>query len=91
MTLISWCHLYNENTYQALQVTDADLSKEATPDEYIKNILPILVRNGVVHFLGFGNRLGFDPLPSDLQVSLSSFFLILSSVFDGVLLNETYM
>ncbi|KAL3851402.1 hypothetical protein ACJIZ3_013284 [Penstemon smallii] len=48
-------------------VTDADLSKEATPEEYIKNILPILLKNRVVHFLGFGNRLGFDPLPSDLQ------------------------
>ncbi|KAL0352958.1 UNVERIFIED_CONTAM: O-fucosyltransferase 8 [Sesamum angustifolium] len=48
-------------------VTDADLAKEATPNEYIKSILPILLRNGIVHFLGFGNRLGFDPLPSDLQ------------------------
>ncbi|XP_020547003.1 uncharacterized protein At1g04910 isoform X3 [Sesamum indicum] len=48
-------------------VTDADLAKEATPNEYIKNILPILLRNGIVHFLGFGNRLGFDPLPYDLQ------------------------
>ncbi|PIN07252.1 hypothetical protein CDL12_20185 [Handroanthus impetiginosus] len=48
-------------------VTDADLSKEATPDEYIEKILPILSRNGIVHFLGFGNRLGFDPLPSELQ------------------------
>lgn len=49
------------------QVTDADLSKEATPDEYIKKILPLLLENGVVHFLGFGNRLGFDPLPVELQ------------------------
>ncbi|KAL8460690.1 hypothetical protein ACS0TY_032274 [Phlomoides rotata] len=48
-------------------VTDADLSKEATPDEYIHNIYPILSRNGIVHFLGFGNRLGFESLPSDLQ------------------------
>lgn len=48
-------------------VTDADLSKEATPDEYMQNIFPILLRNGVVHFLGFGNRLGFESLPSDLQ------------------------
>lgn len=51
-------------------MTDADLAKEATPNEYIKNILPILLRNGIVHFLGFGNRLGFDPLPYDLQVKL---------------------
>ncbi|CAH1448555.1 unnamed protein product [Lactuca virosa] len=48
-------------------ITDADLTKEATSVEYIKKILPILSKNGVVHFLGYGNRLGFDPLPSDLQ------------------------
>ncbi|KAK4361210.1 hypothetical protein RND71_020162 [Anisodus tanguticus] len=28
-------------------ITDADLSKEATPDEYIKKILPLLLRNRV--------------------------------------------
>ncbi|KAL4563314.1 hypothetical protein LXL04_027354 [Taraxacum kok-saghyz] len=48
-------------------ITDADLTKEATPVEYIQKILPILLKNGVVHFLGYGNRLGFDPLPSELQ------------------------
>ncbi|XP_016483805.1 O-fucosyltransferase 8 isoform X1 [Nicotiana tabacum] len=48
-------------------ITDADLSKEATPAEYIKKILPLLLRNRVVHFLGYGNRLGFDPLPYELQ------------------------
>ncbi|KAL3617018.1 hypothetical protein CASFOL_039412 [Castilleja foliolosa] len=48
-------------------VTDAYLSKEATHDEYIKNIFPILSRNKIVHFLGFANRLGFDGLPSYLQ------------------------
>ncbi|KAI3741642.1 hypothetical protein L1987_59316 [Smallanthus sonchifolius] len=48
-------------------ITDADISKEATPVEYIENILPLLLKNGVVHFLGYGNRLGFDPLPSELQ------------------------
>ncbi|XP_075496749.1 O-fucosyltransferase 8-like isoform X2 [Primulina tabacum] len=48
-------------------VTDSDLSKEATPEEYTENILPILIRNGVVHFLGFGNRLGFNSMPSDVQ------------------------
>ncbi|KAB1213020.1 hypothetical protein CJ030_MR5G013074 [Morella rubra] len=51
-------------------VTDADLVKEAKPVDYIRNILPLLLRNGVVHFLGFGNRLGFDPLPSELQLNL---------------------
>lgn len=58
------------NLQSPLQVTDADLSKEATPSEYIRNVLPILLHNGVVHFLGFGNRLGFDPLPSELQVKM---------------------
>lgn len=48
-------------------ITDADLVKEAKPLDYIRNVLPILLRNRVVHFLGFGNRLGFDPLPSELQ------------------------
>ncbi|XP_022898723.1 O-fucosyltransferase 8 isoform X3 [Olea europaea var. sylvestris] len=48
-------------------ITDADLPKEATPHEYIKNVLLLLQRNGVVHFLGFGNRLGFDPFPFNLQ------------------------
>ncbi|GLT54632.1 hypothetical protein SLA2020_278150 [Shorea laevis] len=51
----------------ALWITDADLVKEAKPIDYIRHILPLLLRNGVVHFLGFGNRLGFDPLPSKLQ------------------------
>lgn len=51
-----------------LQITDADLLKEAKPADYIRSILPLLLRNEIVHFLGFGNRLGFDPLPSKLQV-----------------------
>lgn len=42
--------------------------KEATASDYIKVVLPLLLRNGVVHFLGYGNRLGFDPFPSDIQV-----------------------
>lgn len=42
--------------------------KEATPIDYLTKTLPLLLQNGVVHFLGFGNRLGFDPLPSKLQV-----------------------
>ncbi|KAK7306517.1 hypothetical protein VNO77_44464 [Canavalia gladiata] len=49
------------------KITDADLPKEATSDDYIKIVLPLLLRNRVVHFLGYGNRLGFDPLPSDIQ------------------------
>ncbi|CAA6673037.1 unnamed protein product [Spirodela intermedia] len=49
------------------QITDADLGKESEPIHFIEKVLPLLLRNGVVHFLGFGNRLGFDPLPSHLQ------------------------
>ncbi|CAN1355854.1 O-fucosyltransferase 8 [Linum perenne] len=48
-------------------ITDSDLPKEATPNDYHEKVLPILLRNGVVHLLGFGNRLGFDPLPSEIQ------------------------
>ncbi|CAK9327516.1 unnamed protein product [Citrullus colocynthis] len=49
------------------QITDADIAKEAKPTDYIRTILPLLLQNGVVHFLGFGNRLGFDPIPFNLQ------------------------
>ncbi|KAJ4770015.1 O-fucosyltransferase family protein [Rhynchospora pubera] len=49
------------------QITDIEIMKEAMPSYYIEAILPILQRNGIVHFLGFGNRLGFDPLPPLLQ------------------------
>ncbi|CAH9059198.1 unnamed protein product [Cuscuta europaea] len=48
-------------------VTDANISKEAKPSFYLKYILPILNHNRVVHFVGFGNRLASDPLPSQLQ------------------------
>ncbi|KAK6917707.1 GDP-fucose protein O-fucosyltransferase [Dillenia turbinata] len=47
-------------------ITDADIVKEAKPREYIEKALPLLLRNGVVHFLGFGNRLGFDPVPFEI-------------------------
>ena len=50
------------------QVTDVDMVKEAKPSFYMKNILPILLKNQVVHFVGFGNRLAFDPIPFELQV-----------------------
>uniref|UniRef100_J3MEU8 O-fucosyltransferase family protein n=2 Tax=Oryza brachyantha TaxID=4533 RepID=J3MEU8_ORYBR len=49
------------------QITDMDISKEAIPTEFIKIALPILQQNGVVHFMGFGNRLGFDSVPVHLQ------------------------
>ncbi|KAF7151139.1 hypothetical protein RHSIM_Rhsim02G0144700 [Rhododendron simsii] len=48
-------------------ITDADIPKEATPADYVKTVLPLLLKNRVVHLLGFGNRLGFDPLPFELQ------------------------
>ncbi|XP_031391555.1 O-fucosyltransferase 15-like isoform X2 [Punica granatum] len=48
-------------------VTDADIPKESKPSFYLKHILPILIPNRVVHFLGFGNRLAFDPIPFQLQ------------------------
>ncbi|XP_038691712.1 O-fucosyltransferase 8 isoform X4 [Tripterygium wilfordii] len=48
-------------------ITDADIMKEAKPFDYSRKVLPLLLRNGVVHFLGFGNRLGFDPLPLNIQ------------------------
>ncbi|KAJ4916807.1 O-fucosyltransferase family protein [Raphanus sativus] len=48
-------------------VTDTELIKEAKPDDYIKNVLPLLKKYGMVHLFGYGNRLGFDPLPFDVQ------------------------
>lgn len=65
-------HTFREQYLKALtlpfQITDADIVKEAKAVDYIRSVLPPLFKNGVVHFLGFGNRLGFDPLPSNLQV-----------------------
>ncbi|PON37948.1 GDP-fucose protein O-fucosyltransferase [Parasponia andersonii] len=52
-------------------ITDADLVKEAKPTGYNRALLPLLLRNRVIHFLGFGHRLGFDPLPFELQASFS--------------------
>ncbi|KAL2475693.1 O-fucosyltransferase family protein [Abeliophyllum distichum] len=48
-------------------VTDVDVVKEAKPSFYLKHILPILHLNRVIHFVGFGNRLASDPVPSHLQ------------------------
>lgn len=52
----------------SFKVTDLDVMKEAKPEFYMKHILPILLKNRVIHFVGFGNRLAFDPLPFELQV-----------------------
>ncbi|XP_010252508.1 PREDICTED: uncharacterized protein At1g04910-like [Nelumbo nucifera] len=48
-------------------VTDEDIMKESKPSFFFKHILPILLKNRVVHFVGFGNRLAFDPIPFQLQ------------------------
>ncbi|GAB4830815.1 O-fucosyltransferase 15 [Ancistrocladus abbreviatus] len=48
-------------------ITDEDIMKEAKPSFYRKYINPILLKNRVVHFIGFGNRLAFDPIPFHLQ------------------------
>ncbi|CAM8993025.1 unnamed protein product [Rhodiola kirilowii] len=48
-------------------VTDANIRKEAQLSFFVRNILPILHQNKVVHLVGFGNRLAFDPMPFDLQ------------------------
>ncbi|XP_073100652.1 O-fucosyltransferase 15 isoform X3 [Elaeis guineensis] len=48
-------------------VTDDEVMKESKPSFYLKKILPILIKNSVVHFVGFGNRLAFDPIPFELQ------------------------
>ncbi|KAL8136918.1 hypothetical protein V2J09_002919 [Rumex salicifolius] len=48
-------------------ITDDDIMKEAKPNYYFKRILPILLKNKVVHFVGFANRLAYDPIPFQLQ------------------------
>ncbi|XP_073009868.1 O-fucosyltransferase 15-like isoform X2 [Typha latifolia] len=48
-------------------VTDAEVMKESKPSFYVKKVLPILLKNRVIHFVGFGNRLAFDPIPFELQ------------------------
>lgn len=58
-------------------MTDVDIRKESKPSFYMKNILPILIRNKVIHFLGFGNRLAFDPIPFQLQVTVYKLRIIL--------------
>jgi hypothetical protein len=49
-------------------VTELDVPKEAKPSFYLKHILPLLIKTRVALFEGFGNRLGFDPVSSDIQV-----------------------
>ncbi|XP_020245965.1 uncharacterized protein At1g04910 isoform X2 [Asparagus officinalis] len=49
------------------QITDMDIRKESKPIHFLNVIRPLLLKNGVVHFLGFGNRVAFDPMPKNLQ------------------------
>ncbi|ESQ35633.1 hypothetical protein EUTSA_v10007119mg [Eutrema salsugineum] len=48
-------------------MTDVEVMKEAKPGFYLQHILPMLLKNRVIHFVGFGNRLAFDPMPFELQ------------------------
>ena len=38
--------------------------------DYTEHVLPLLKKYGMVHLFGYGNRLGFDPLPFDVQVQV---------------------
>ncbi|XP_078443937.1 O-fucosyltransferase 15-like isoform X2 [Wolffia australiana] len=48
-------------------VTDSEIMKESKPRFFLETIVPILKKNKVVLFVGFGNRLAFDPIPFRLQ------------------------
>lgn len=58
-------------------MTEFDIPKEAKPSFYLNQVLPLLLRTRVVLFEGFGNRLGFDPVPFDIQVLFLFRFLII--------------
>jgi hypothetical protein len=62
--------------------------KEAKPSVYVKKILPILLKNRVVHFIGFGNRLSFDPIAFELQVLFQPFTCKFISDIDMVICNS---
>lgn len=55
-------------------MTNADVPKESKPSFFVDAVLPILLRNRVVHFYGFENALTFDPIPFDIQVICVFFF-----------------
>ncbi|KAL2653602.1 hypothetical protein R1flu_021730 [Riccia fluitans] len=48
-------------------LTNADVPKESKPRFYLENVMPLLIRNRVIHFFEFGNSLSFDPVPPDIQ------------------------
>ncbi|EOA39909.1 hypothetical protein CARUB_v10008597mg [Capsella rubella] len=60
-------HLKSTDNKNLSLVTDTELVKEAKPVDYIEHVLPLLKKYGMVHLFGYGNRLGFDPLPFDVQ------------------------
>ncbi|ESQ33947.1 hypothetical protein EUTSA_v10007505mg [Eutrema salsugineum] len=60
-------HLKSTDDKNLSLVTDTELVKEAKPVDYIEHVLPLLKKYGMVHLFGYGNRLGFDPLPFDVQ------------------------
>ncbi|CAL9216642.1 unnamed protein product [Arabidopsis halleri] len=60
-------HLKSTDNKNLSLVTDTELVKEAKPVDYIERVLPLLKKYGMVHLFGYGNRLGFDPLPFDVQ------------------------
>ena len=64
----SWSNWKCGEWFIAVKIVDFDIVKEAKPSFYLKNILPLLMKNGVVHFVGFGNRLASDPIPYHWQV-----------------------
>ncbi|VVA92937.1 unnamed protein product [Arabis nemorensis] len=60
-------HLKSIDNKNLSLVTDAEIVKEAKPGDYIEHVLPLLKKYGMVHLFGYGNRLGFDPLPFNVQ------------------------
>ncbi|KAL3685516.1 hypothetical protein R1sor_003538 [Riccia sorocarpa] len=48
-------------------LTNVDVPKESMPRFYLDNVMPILLKNRVVHFVGFENSLSFDPVPPEIQ------------------------
>ncbi|OVA15158.1 GDP-fucose protein O-fucosyltransferase [Macleaya cordata] len=56
--------------------TDSGLVKKAKPIDFFTILLALLLRNRIMHLLGFGSRLGFDPLPFKIQILDSTSKLI---------------
>ncbi|XP_020869321.1 uncharacterized protein At1g04910 isoform X2 [Arabidopsis lyrata subsp. lyrata] len=69
-------HLKSTDNKNLSLVTDTELVKEAKPVDYIERVLPLLKKYGMVHLFGYGNRLGFDPLPFDVQIQEAGSLLV---------------